>query len=305
MRLRKTALLVLFVSTAALAAPKPGGGKPPPPPATSNPDIGFVKISGGVRRLYELRVANEDGMGAATIYSSRDTGQMVPHMGPRNQRTILLIQGSKVSLVTYEPTSTGTQLKSIEALPGIGTAPGAQTVAFSPDGSKFVSFAQNDMSFWVFDIATRTFSPLLQLAATPHHFAFSRDGSAIVYLDHVSDTDAILKSVPLAGGTPIELGIRGDFWHVEPAHQSDGYVLVRGVDVTTSRIEYHPADGSGPFDLAQGYAPSLKCDDSTVIYQRNNSSGGVSLLRYNLASNTGNTTSAGGNYWPDYVGCDG
>ncbi len=303
MTLSKAALLVLLASTTALAAPKPGGGKPPPPTTTSSPQIAFVNISGGARRLYQLRVANEDGTGAATLYSSRDVGQMVPHMGPASQRTILLVQGSNLSLVTYESTSSGTTLKSIEPLPGIGASAGAQTVAFSPDGTKFVSFAQNDMKFWVFDIGTRTFSPLLQLAATPHHFAFSRDGSSIVYLEHVSDTDAILKSFPLSGGAPVELGIRGDFWHVEPAHQTDGFILVRGVDITTSRVEFHPADGSGPRDLAQGYAPSLKCDDGVVIYQKVNSGGGVSLLRYDLGSTTGNTTSTTGNYWPDYVGC--
>lgn len=159
------------------------------------------------------------------------------------------------------------------------------------------------MSFWVFDLVSRSMTSLLQLSATPHNFAFSRDGSSLVYLEHVTDTDAILKSVPLAGGSPVELGIRGDYWDVEPAHGSNGYILVRGVDIASSRIEYHPADGSGPYDLAQGYAPSLKCDDGIVIYQRRNSDGSVSLLRYGLGSGSGSTTSTGGNYWPDYVGC--
>ena len=295
-------LVLLCASALALTGAAPGG-KPPPPPSTTAPDIAYVNISGGSRRLYTLRVANEDGTGAATLYSSRDIGQMVPHMGPSSDRTILLVQGSKLSLVRYEPTSTGTKLTSIEPLPGIGTAPGAQTVAFAPDGKKFISFAQNDMSFWVFDMVTRTFTPLLQLAATPHNFAFSRDGQSLLYLDHVSDTDAVLKSVPLSGGAPVELGIRGNYWDVEPAHNSDGYVLVRGVDITSSRIEYHPAGGGAVRDLAQGYAPSLKCNDSTIIYQRRNSDGSVSLLRYELPTNLGYTTSSSGNYWPDYVGC--
>jgi Tol biopolymer transport system component len=275
----------------------------PVPSGTSNPEIGYVNISGGARRNYALRLANEDGTGANTIYSSRDVGQMVPHMGPRADRTILLVQGSKLSLVRYEPTSTGTKLTSIEPLPAIGSAPGAQEVAFSPDGKKFVLFAQNDMKFWVFDLVTRVFSPLLQLAATPHNFAFSRDGSSLIYLDHVSNTDAILKSVSLSGGAPVELGIRGDFWDVEPAHQSDGFILVRGVDTKTSRVEYHPATGGATSDLAQGYAPSLKCDDSTVIYQQVQADSTVKLLRIELATTSGFTTSTIGNYWPDYVGC--
>jgi WD40 repeat protein len=290
----------LFIAVSATII---SGAKPAPPPSTADPQIAYVNISGGARRLYQLRLANEDGTGASTIYSSRDVGQMVPHMGPRADRTILLVQGSQLSLVRYEPTSTGTKLSSIEPLPPIGTAPGAQEVAFSPDGKKFVSFAQNDKTFWVFDMVTRVFSPLLTLAATPNSFAFSREGSSLLYLDHVSDTDAILKSVPLSGGAPTELGVRGNFWDVEPAHQSDAYVLVRGVDLKTSRVEYRPAGGGASVDLAQGYAPSLKCDDSTLIYQQVQPDSSVRLLRVNVSTKAGYTTSTSGNYWPDFVGC--
>lgn len=296
MKFRKAAILALCTSSLISA-------KPAPPPSTSDPQIAYVNISGGSRRHYQLRVANEDGTGAATLYSSRDVGQMVPHMGPRASRTILLVQGSKLSLVRYEPSSTGTKLTNIEPLPSIGTATGAQEVAFSPDGRKFVFFAQNDKKFWIFDLIDRIFSPVFQLDATPHNFAFSRDGSSLVYLDHVTDTEAVLKKVSLSGGDPVELGIRGDFWDVEPAHNSDGYILVRGVNNRTSRIEYHPAGGGATVDLAQGYAPSLKCDDTTVIYQQVQADSSVKLLRVNLASKAGFTTSSTGNYWPDYVGC--
>ena len=293
----KFAMIALLVSTAAPAA------KPSPPVGTTAPDIAYVNISGGARRHYTLRLANEDGTGANSIFSSRDVGQMVPHMGPRSDRTILLVQGGKLSLLRYEPTSTGTKLTSIESLPAINTAAGAQQVALSPDGKKYVFFANNDMRFWVFDIVGRAFSPLLQLPARPHDFAFSRDGLSLLYLDHVSDSEAILKRVSLSGGEPVELGIQGDYWDVEPAHQSDGYVLVRGVNTRISRVEYHPAGGGAPDDLAQGYAPSLKCDDGTVIYQQIQADSSVKLLRVDVATGSGSTTSAIGNYWPDYVGC--
>lgn len=296
MNLQKASLTALCASMLISA-------KPAPPPSTSSPEIAYVNISGGARRSYQLRVANEDGTGAATLYSSRDTGQMVPHMGPRADRTILLVQGSKLSLVRYESSSTGTKLSSIEPLPSIGTSTGAQEVALSPDGKKFVFFAQNDKTFWLFDLSSRVFSPLLQLAATPRRFKFSREGSSIVYLEHVSDTNAILKSVSISGGPPIELGISGDFWDLEPVHQSDGFIFVRGLNSRTSRLEYHPADGGAAVDLAQGYAPSLKCDDTTVIYQQPQADSSVKLLRVDLASKAGSTTSATGNYWPDYIGC--
>ena len=286
-------------------APAPAFAGKPVPAGTSNPEIVYVNISGGTRRNYALRVANEDGSGANTIYSSRDIGQMMPHMGPKADRTILLIQGSKVSLVRYEPTATGTKLTSIEELPPIGSSRGAaEQVDFSPDGKKFVSYSPLDKTLWIFDLVQRSFTPLLALQDHPPGFAFSRDSSAIFYLDRVSSTESALKKVELASGAVTDMGISGDYWWVEPAHQSDSFVLVRGLDYATSRIEYHPGDGSAPTDLAQGYAPSIQCDDSSVIYQKINSgSSSVSLFRVEVASKAGSTTSTSGNYWPDYVGC--
>lgn len=288
---------------ACFAIPADAAKPPPPPSGTTSPEIAYIQISGGVRRNYTLRLANEDGTGASTIYSSRDVGQMVPYMGPKADRTILLVQGGNVSLLRYKPTATGTALDSIEELPSIGTAPGATDVDFSPDGKKFVNFSPLDNRFWIFDIEQRTFWPSIQLSAVPHGFAFSRDSSAIIYLDHVSNTEAIVKRVSLSGGQPTELGIRGNYWEVVPANQSNGLILLRNSDAGTSRIEWHPADGSGPVDLAQGYEPALQCDDSTVIYQKLNSNGSVSLLRVEVPSKQGYTTSTSGNYTPDYVSC--
>lgn len=297
----RSAISLAFI--ACIAIPAEAAKPPPPPSGSTTPEIAFVQISGGARRNYTLRLANEDGSGASSIYSSRDIGQMVPHMGSKAARTILLVQGGNVSLVRYKATSVGTALDSIEHLPPIGSSPGAIDVDFAPDGKKYVNFSPLDNSFWIYDIEQRVFWPLIELNAVPHGFAFSRDSSAIIYLDHVSNTEAVLKKVSLSGGAPIELGIRGNYWEVKPAHQSNGFILLRGSDAATSRIEWHPADGSGPYDLAQGYEPSLQCDDSTVIYQKLNSGGSVSLLRVEVASKQGYTTSTSGNYSPDYVGC--
>lgn len=293
---------ILLAATFVLAAPPSVAGKPAPI-GTSDPEIAFVNISGGSRRYYQLRVSNEDGTGVSTIFSSRDIGQMVPHMGPRGDRTILLVQGGKVGLIRYEPTSSGTKLASFEALPPIGTSSGAQQVDFAPDGKKFVSYSAADKTLWIFDLETRVFSPLIALANHVRGFAFSRDSSAVLFLDEVGN-EAVLRKVLVSGGAVTDVGIRGDYWGIEPAHQSESYVLVRGLDYSTSRIEYHPADGGSVTDLAQGYAPSLQCDDSTVIYQKVNSvSSTVSLLRVEVASKAGATTSTSGNYWPDYTGC--
>ena len=77
-RLSTSAVALALLTTAVQAA---------------SPDLGYVKISGGTRRLYELRVASEDGTRATTLYSTRDIGQMMIRMGPRADHTIIVIQG--------------------------------------------------------------------------------------------------------------------------------------------------------------------------------------------------------------------
>lgn len=294
---------VPFILALALAATPASSAKPPPPTGTTTPDIGYVRISGGARRFYELRLANEDGTGANTIYSSRDIGQMFPHMGPRADRTIALVQGGRVSLVRYDVTSTGPIFVSIEPLFTIREASGGQAMDFSPNGKDIVWFDATAGALKIFNLDTRSSTPLLSLAREPNSFVFNRDGSAVLFLEYVTDTDAILKSVALAGGTPVDLGLRGNFWGLEAAHTSDGFIVNRGLDIKTTYLDYYASAGSGPTTLAQGYLPSFKCDDNVVIYQKVNTDGSVSLLRVNPTTLAGNTTSTKDNYRPDYVGC--
>ena len=292
----KLAAAVILVATLT-------GAKPAPPPSTSDPEIAFVNISGGARRHYALRLANEDGTGAVTIYSSRDVGQMVPHMGPRADRTIVLIQGGRVSLVRYESSSTGTKFVSITPLFTINDAVGAQRVDFSPNGKDIVWWDRPISTLKIFNLDTQSSTPLIQLASEPHYFAFNKDGSAVLFLDHVTDSDAILKSIPTGGGTPTEVGLRGDFWGVVAAPGSDALILTRGINNRTSQLDYYATAASGADSLATGYVPSIKCDGGTAIYQQVQADGSVKLLRVNLTTKVGATTSSIGNYWPDYVGC--
>lgn len=292
---REAAIIVLLASTLI-------GGKPPPPPSTTTPQIAYVNISGGARRHYQLRLANEDGTQAATIYSSKEVGQMVPHMGPAADKTIVLVQGGRVSLVRYKIGSTGTAFDGIEPLFTINSASGAQNVDFSPNGQDIVWWDRPNNKLMIFNLTSRASTVLLQLASEPNHFAFNRDGTSVLFLDHVSDTQAVLKRVALADRAVTTLGVEGDFWGVEAAHGSNALILTRGLG-RTSRIEYHPMNGSGTTDLANGYVPSFRCDDAVVIYQQINPDSSVSLLRVEPLSGSDYTTSTSGNYWPDYVGC--
>ena len=292
----KAAIACLF-ATALVSA------KPAPPPTTGAPQIAYVNISGGARRHYQLRVANEDGTQAATLYSTNNIGQMVPHMGPAAHKTIVLIQGGRVSLVRYQTSSAGTTFQSIAPLFTINDAVGAQHVDFSPNGKDIIWWDRPINTLKIFNLDSGVSAPVIQLASEPHHFSFNKDGSSVLFLDHVTDTDAILKQIPLTGGTATDVGLRGDFWGVEPAHNSDALVLTRGVDIRTSSLDYYPTPASAPTTLAAGYVPSFRCNGTVVIYQKVNTDSSVSLLRVEPTSLASYTTSPTGNYWPDYVGC--
>jgi hypothetical protein len=301
---RPFCLLIAILASTSIAAKPPsrgGGGGGSGGSSTTAPQIAFVNISGGARRHYQLKVADEDGSHSATLYDTRDIGQMVPHMGPAADKTIVLVQGGKVSLLRYTTSSTGTAFQSIEPLFTAGSQTGAIHVDFSPDGNDIAWFDNSSKQLKVFHLDTRTNTTVTPAYFTDE-FSFNADGSAILYLEYVSDTDEILKQVPASGGTSTTL-LEGDYFGVESAHSGTGFILTRAADVKTNALEYYASPDSSPTTLATGYVPSFKCGDGTIIYQKVNSNSSVSLLRIDLGTGAGYTTSSSGNYWPDYVGC--
>jgi Tol biopolymer transport system component len=306
MRARSTIVLAaLLLASAAVAAKPPspggGGGDSGGGSGTTAPQIAFVNISGGTRRHYQLRVADEDGSHSATLYDTRDIGQMVPHMGPAGDKTIVLVQGGKVSLVRYTTSSTGTAFQSIETLLTVSSQTGAVHVDFSPNGNDIAWFDNSARELKVFHLDSGTSTTVTPVGFT-EQFSFTGDGSEILYLEYIGQGDEILWRVPSGGGTPVKL-LEGDYSGVEPAHSGSAFILTRSSSLKTSTLEYFSSPSSGSTTLATGYVPSFACDDSTIIYQRVNSDGSVSLLRRDMATGLGYTTSSTGNYWPDYVGC--
>lgn len=265
------------------------------------PDLGYVRISGGSRRFYELRVASEDGTGATTLYSTRDVGQMMIRMGPRADNTIIVIQGGRFSLLRYTNTFSGPQMLSFEPLVTISTASGAAPVDFSPNGKDVAYAGAGGTSINIFNLDTRASRTIAQLPSYTRGLSFSHDGSQVYYLENVSTTDAVLKRVPVAGGPAVSVGIEGDYNNLTIGRTTDS-VLTSRKNVRYDDLSYFVAGSTTPTVIATGYVPSFRCDDTKIIYQKANSDNTPSLLRRDMTP-TGYTFtfSSTGNYWPSYI----
>lgn len=267
----------------------------------ASPDLGFVKISGGTRRLYELRVAGEDGTGATTLYSTRDIGQMMIRMGPRADHTIIVIQGGRFSLLRYTVTFSGPQMLSIEPLLTIYSGSGAASVDFSPNGKDVAYAAGGGTTINIFNLDTRTSRVIAHLPSYSRGLSFNHDGSQVYYFENVSNTDAVLKKVAVAGGgDPILVGIEGDYDGVRVGRTVDS-ILTSRKNVRYDALTYFAPGSTSPSVIATGSIPSFRCDDAMIIYQKVNSDNSVSLLRRDMLSGAPYTFSTSGYYYPDYI----
>jgi len=286
----KTAMLALIAASFATAAVAQKGGKTQPG-GTTNPEVGFVRIlSNGSR---ELRVSAEDGTGASVLHSA-GRAQMFVSMGPRPQHQIAFSEGGKVRLLTYEVTSTSLKTTNIQTLVDMNTS-GSQSFDFSPTGAHVAWINPRDYTIYLYNVASNQTSPLLTTQNRTGDATFTKDGESLMFLEEVSESDYVLKSVPITGGSPVELGYRGNIMQVEAGRTDDRLVLVY-YDHT---MEMVPAGGGTRVRLPNGYAPSLRCDDRVVIFQRAYN-GGVSLHKYDLQTGLTSTFSNKDLYWPDY-----
>lgn len=269
----------------------------PQPPGTATPEVAVVRISGGSRRFYELRLSNEDGTGASTLYSSRDTGQMMVDLGPRADRKLLLVQGGRLSLLSYDITSTGAEMTNLEQIVDMGHA-GAATATYSPAGTHIAYVRNGNSTIWQYDLATKAHTLVIDLPNLVGGLTFSRDGSTLFYLEQVGPEEFSVNSIPLAGGAPTEIGPRGYFTEIAAMRTSDDLILVDITNWPQPDI-YRYTNGSLQ-RLTNGYVPSFKCDDTTMIFQRINPDSSVSILKYPMGPGGESVFSTRSLYWPEY-----
>ena len=284
-------LLVLPAGDAIAAKPQP--------PGTTTPEVAYVKISGGSRRFYELKMSNEDGTGASTVFSSRDVGQMMVDLGPRADRTLLLVQGGRLSLMTYDITSTGPKMTSLQQIIDMGHA-GAATAAMSPTGDDVAFIKNGERTVWRYNLASMTFTKLVDGVGILEGVDFSPDGQTVYYLEEAAPEELVLKAVPLGGGSSVELGARGFFTDIAVAANGD-LLLANITDWPVNRLYLYTPGGGAPEYLTDGYQPSFKCDGSMVIFQDLNSDGTAAIRKYDMQTGVRSTFSSKDLYWPDYM----
>lgn len=271
-------------------------GKPQPPAGTTNPEIGYIRINKG--NSSDFILSNEDGTGASTIYSSRDIGQMAVHLGPRAERTFALVQGGKISLGRYKQVATGLALDTLTQIYN-GNHAGAIDAEFSRDGDNIVYMRNATSQIWRYDVASGAQTMLVDMAGIGGGVSISRDGSTVYYVEEVSSGVNALKSVPMAGGSPTDLGLSGLYGDTEAANTKDELLLTDQSGGVNRLKRYDLATGDVT-NVTNGYKPAYKCDDSRIVYVLN-TGGAVSILYRDEPSGAGGTLSTSGLYWPDYM----
>lgn len=288
-----------IISSLLLMSPA-DAAKPAPPSGSSNPEISYIKVSGGTRRLYEFKLANEDGTGAATIFSSRDVGNMNVHLGPREDRTFALVQGGKISLGRYEITSSGPRMTSLSEVVNMNHV-GAATVDMSRTGTDLVYVRNQTSQIWRYNIVGGTSAMLVDADNLIGGVAVSRDGSKVYYVEEVGPQNFALMSVAMTGGTPTDLGVRGYYTDVDAANTRDELILTDITDWPVPRLYTYDLGSGSITHLENGYSPSYKCNDSRIVYQLGNGDGTISLLYKDLPSGQASTLSRKDLIQPDYM----
>lgn len=277
--------------------PIEGKGKPTPP-GTSSPEIGYIRISGGVRNSYEFILSNEDGTGKSIIYSSRDVGQMSVQLGPRADRTFALVQGGKISIGRYKEVATGLALDTLTEIYNANHTGGIDA-EFSRDGDSIVYMRNATQQIWRYDVSSGAQTMLVDPTSIGGGLGVSPDGNTVYYVEQVSPGINELKSVPMAGGAPTSLGLTGPYSDVTAANTKNELLLVEVAGTTNRLHRYNMTTGDVTF-VTNGYAPSYKCDDSRIAYAFV-SGGEMSILYRDEPSGAQGTLSTKGLYWPDFI----
>lgn len=300
------AILCLALSTPSVGGKPPqgggGGGNGGGTPSTTDPQVGYIHVAPNGGR--ELHLANEDGTGSALILSTR-SNILAFGLGPRIGHQIAYSDGSTIHLLTYEITSTGPVTRSNVTLVNLGTQKAPQ-LRFSPQGTEIAWLSGRNL--YVYDIDAAQTRLLVQPQGDIGDFDFTPDGGQLIYSETVANNplDLQFRSVPIAGGSPSDLPVRGAYGDFRVGH-TDTKIVTDTMGNWEGQMSLFPADGSGPVGTTNGYHPALRCDDHVMIFQRRLFSGsrivGIGIYKYDLTSGTTSTFSTSGNntaeYFPD------
>lgn len=268
-------LLLLALLGSAVQAAKP----PAPPSGTNSPEVIYT-LAGG--RGYELKVANEDGTGAVTLFKSSQL--VIGKLGPRNDQSLVFWDGGNLILMYYDTAATGVIERSRHILLNNGRE------ALSP-----FDFSGTDIAWWhpntgdvhVYNLASASDTVIANVPDLAG-ISFNAAHTEIYYGVYSSVGGAPqydIHRISLDGGSPTRVGISSNAPVFDSGHRSDSFVLARPVSGTW-HIEYIPAGASSGNFIARGIEASFRCDDRVVIYRQSLSNKNYDVLKYDLQTGT-------------------
>ena len=250
------------------AAPSPTFAAPPSA-GTQSPQLSYVRSARG----YSLVIANDDGSGARTIYSS--SRMINGDFGPDGM--IYFWDGGRFNRM---PAIGG----SVEVLFDTnGQIPNHSDV--SPNGASVAWFSVAGSTLYRYDLATRTQTPLAQV---PYiiSLTFDHTGNSIIYAEEVGTVDYELKVISAGGGTPSSLGLVGRISHIDSARGDATLALTFNPAGAGAYISLWKPGMMTPVRITDGYNPTYRCDDSAILFNRMTNSGPALYKRLSNGATT-------------------
>ena len=279
------AAVALLASAASMEAKPPGSGSG----GTTAPEIVYTYEG---RSGWQLRVANEDGTGAVTLHSS--SAPIYARLGPSGSRQIAFWEGKTLKLLTYDVTTTGVRSAGITTLTSTSGSQFNVIVDFdfSPAGTHLAWWHPDERKIYVYDLQSPGASELISTGYPVSDVTITQDGQTIIYAESIdgSFTNYSLKAVPVAGGSPTELGITGNILGVDAGHTDNKLLLTKQIVNVGRYLELVPDGATTGTRLTDGREGSLNCSDTRFVY-RLPSGNKASTLIYDLGTGTSSTFS--------------
>ena len=268
--------LILSLASAPTAAARPPSGP-------VDPEVAYVVLTGPG---FELRVTNEDGTGAATIYKS--TAPIRYDLAPRDQRKIVMVDGGRtLKLLTYDIGGNGgftnIQVQTLHTTTKLMNSPD-----FSPDGSKVAVGAEDELV--VYDLESGT-AQTWTTSSYIWDLAWYKDGNAIAFIEPPNGgSTASLFEISSLGGAQTHLVTLRNIDQVDAYRESPNALLLSYNDAAGNALIGRWEGGTlSPSNLANravAFKASLNCDDSKLVYGAPDKSGSTVWYIRDLIQNS-------------------
>lgn len=272
----------IMIATVLLASGAQAG-KPnnPSPVGTNAPEVVYTLAS---TKGYELRVSNRDGTGAVTLF--KGPGIIIGKLGPRAAKTIAFYGGPDMYLMTYNTSPSGVVEASRQLLFNNGRA---NAGPFDFSGTDIAWWSGGTGDLHVYNLATGADSVIINVPDLAG-ISFNTSGTEIFYGNGNNSGHYSLHRIPIAGGTPTDVGITSNAATFDSGHAADNFVLA-APQSGTWYVEYVPAGATSGQRIARGIEASFSCDDKFVIYRLPVGNRGYDTLVYEIQSGLSGTFS--------------